>query len=90
MKCERCRAELGTMAARLNKVNASLHNLGLTYHTSLPVYQIDSILVDNGFVATDWTGVSTRLHQEVGDGKWLSIVCHRMESGNWEVVAYVN
>lgn len=36
------------------------------------------------------TGLDGRKHVEIGEGKWLSMSWHRMESGRYEVVAYVN
>jgi hypothetical protein len=33
---------------------------------------------------------SLRLHEQVGEGKWLSLSLYQMESGRFEVVAYVS
>lgn len=92
--CTNCNAKLPTMARRLAHVNVALWQLGLTYHKTLPIHAIDSALTAHGFVSTAvWTfcpGGEVKLHEPVGDGKWLSVSAHKMESGNWEVVAYVN
>ncbi len=82
------------LATRLRRVNFVLHKLGLTFHSPLPIYAIDSALVAGGFSVTrEWTRVSNtemKVHEEVGDGKWFSVSAYKMDSGNWEVVAYVN
>ncbi len=92
--CENCKTALPSLTRRLVRVNSELWQLGLEYHRLLPVHAINSALATHGFSATSvWTfqpGGEVRLHEEVGEGKWLSLSAHRMESGNWEVVAYVN
>lgn len=94
MKCESCNAEIPTLSRRLRRVNSELHQLGLTYHQRVPVASIDSALRANGFSETGcWSflpGQQFRIHDEVGDGKWITVSGYRMESGNWEIVAYVN
>ena len=92
MNCETCKAKLPTLHTRLLRVNSELHQLGLSYWDYLPVYQVDSALTNHGFAATDlWqAGNDGRHHEEVGEGKWLSVSWHKMESGRYEVVAYVN
>ena len=74
-------------------VNEKFHTLGQTYWSYLPVYQIDSILVEAGFEATEpaiYCGRDGSIHEEVGNGKWLSMTWHKMESGRYEIVAYLN
>lgn len=94
MNCQTCEAKLPTLKTRLTRVNEALHKLGLNYHNFLPVYDVDAALVDNGFNATElWDsriGDVTRIHEEVGEGKWVTVVCTKMDSGRWELVAYVN
>lgn len=75
------------------EVNSRLYDLGKVYHAYIPVYEIDSILVDNGFEATEpaiYCGADGKDHQEVGHGKYLSLAWHKMESGRYEIVAYLN
>ena len=92
--CEKCQETLPTLSTRLRKVNYELWTLGFKYHRLLPVNEIDSTLERYGFhVSSVWRfrgGDEAKVHEEVGEGKWLSFSAHRMESGNWEVVAYVN
>jgi hypothetical protein len=92
MNCETCNAKLPTLRTRLLRVNETLYKLGLEYHTFLPVYKVDEALEENGFHATEYwnEGNCVRVHEEVGDGKWLSLYAHKMDSGRWEVTAYVN
>jgi hypothetical protein len=93
--CTQCNAQIPTLDRRQRRVNSELHQLGLTYHKFLPVASVDSALRANGFAETScWAfqpghGV-VRIHEEVGDGKWLTLHAYKMASGNWEVVAYVN
>lgn len=92
--CTECKSKIPTLARRLMRVNSELHQLGLEYHANLgPVFHaLDLILVKHGFLETDthFSGVTGRLHQHVGDDKWLSLTAYRMESGRYEIVAYVN
>lgn len=94
MICENCKATLPTLKTRSNRVNDALYSLGLLYHQFLPVNAIDHILTENGFSATSrWEfapGGQVRVHEEIGEGKWLSVTAHKMVTGRWEVVAYVS
>ena len=75
MNCETCNAKLPTLKTRLARVNEALHALGLPYHVYLPVFQVDTALIDNGFRATglwDEFNGTARTHEEVGDGKWVT------------------
>ncbi len=77
----------------LNKINEALYQIGLTYWDCLPIYKIDSILVDNGLEATEaaiYCGRDGSTHEEVGQGKYLTLNWHKMESGRYEIVAYLN
>lgn len=94
MNCETCNTKLPTLKTRLHRVNEALHTIGLAYHPHLPIEAIDRALTANGFMETSrWEfapGQKVTVHEEVGDGKWVSISAYRMESGRWEVTAYVN
>ena len=76
------------------KVNAVLHELGRAYHDGLPISQIDSALEAYGFSATEpaiYCGRDGNCSpMQVGDRTWLSLSWHKMESGRYEVTAYVN
>lgn len=74
-------------------VNNGLYTLGLKFHAYLPIYEIDSILVEAGFNATEpaiYCGRDGQIHEEVGHGKYLTMTWHKFESGSYEVVAYLN
>ena len=96
MNCETCKAKIPSLRTRLNRVNEALAGIGSIYYHSLgnAVYEIDSALEANGFAATEWDGTvygnTRRVNEEVGDGKYVHISLYRLESGRWEVVAYVN
>ena len=93
-RCTDCQARIPSLKARLNRVNGILADLGRRYHDYLPVFQIDTALIESGFEPLDATvsflGCEGRTHEPVGEDKWISISWHRMDSGRWEVVAYVN
>lgn len=75
------------------KVNDQLYLLGLAYHDFIPVYQIDEILTSNGFDATEpgmYCGRIGRVHEPVGQNRYLTINWHKMPSGKYEIVAYLN
>jgi hypothetical protein len=75
------------------RVNDKFYTLGLLYHDGVPVNLIDTLLVDNGFEATEpaiYCGRDGKVHEEVGHGKWLSLTWHKMESDRFEIVAYLN
>ena len=91
MICETCKAKIPTLATRLRRVNSKLYQLGLTYHQSVPFEQIHCALSNHGFgPLTDEAGNATSLHANVGGKSWIHITWHRMSSGKYEVVAYVN
>ena len=77
-----------------NRVNGVLYRLGLKYHDYIPVYEIDSALVNNGFEATEpaiYCGADGQIHEEVGHGMYLTMTWHKMEeTGRYEIVAYLN
>jgi hypothetical protein len=98
MNCATCNAKIPTLARRQNRVNEALAKLGQIYHKYNPVEKIQDILMESGFEATssyysEFTGTcgaSKGYSEAVGDGKWLHVSLYRMESGNYEIVAYVN
>lgn len=94
MNCETCQVKLPTLKTRLNRVNDALYSIGLTYHQFLPTKAIDYALTQNGFSETSrWEFAprgKVKVHDEVGEGKWISVTAYKMPSGRWEVIAYVN
>ena len=76
-----------------NMVNNTLHDLGTRYHDGLPITEIDAALVEGGFAQTEpaiYCGRDGSCHQQVGGRTWLSLSWHKMESGRYEITAYVN
>lgn len=74
-------------------VNNELSNLGKKYHDGLPIQQIDDILDAYDFKETEpaiYCGRDGRTNEKVGDRTWLSLSWHKMDSGRYEVVAYVS
>lgn len=96
MLCENCNSKIPTTQSRQRKVNDALHALGLVYYEHLgdALVRTYDALRANGFTEPEvgYTLPSNqgRIHGEVGDGKWLTVNFFRMESGRYEVVAYVN
>lgn len=96
MNCETCQAKLPTLKTRLTRVNEALHQLGMEYHDTLSysLSAIDRTLAANNFKEIEshpiFSGQGGALHQEVGEGKWLTVSWYRFESGRYEVTAYVN
>jgi hypothetical protein len=94
--CTNCQSKIPSLRARKQAVNADLHKLGLIYHDTIPMYQINTILGYHNFenagalLSNYIDGRTERLHEEIGEGLWLTASFYRMESGRWEVVAYVN
>lgn len=79
--------------ARAN-VNDKIGFVGRMYHDSLAsaLHIIDHYLLEEGF-----TGLSDgiycgdgRVHEQVGPHTYISLTYHRMESGRYEIVAYLS
>jgi len=87
--CTECKAKIPTISTRRKRVNEALHYLGTYYHNILPLSRINEILEENGFSPATFSQIG-HVHEYVEDGTWLSVSYYRMDSGNWEVVAYVN
>ena len=74
-------------------VNEALAHLGTLYHHGLPIEDIDNALILAGFNATEpaiYCGRDGHSHEQVGPNTWLSLSWHKMESGRYEVTAYVS
>ena len=75
------------------EVNAHLSDMGARYHDGIPVQEIDGILCQHGFNATEpaiYCGREGRAHEQVGEKTWLSLTWFKMPSGRYEIVAYVS
>src|ERR1700676_2763472 len=98
MNCDTCKVKIPTLRTRLSRVNSELHQLGLTYQENMgdAFRRIDSALLCHGFADTNSAegnaGTDTSFHVCVSSdtASWLHVTWHRMESGRYEVVAYVN
>ncbi len=94
--CPECGRKMTPLLTRVKRVNEALYALPSVYYTTLGggLSAIYDVLKQEGFEVPE-VGYSLpkpegRLHVGIGDGIWLSVSWYRMESGNYEVVAYVN
>ena len=76
------------------RANNELHALTFNrYHNGLALEEIDLILVRNGFdplTPAIYCGRDGGMHEQVGLRTWVSMTWHRMESGRYEIVAYLS
>lgn len=57
------------------------------------LHTIDGWLVEEGFSALSdgvYCGEDGRIHEQVGPHTWLSLSWYKMESGRYEIVAYLS
>jgi hypothetical protein len=74
-------------------LNTKLYNLGCTDHDGLPLHLIDGWLTEEGFNSLTegiYCGHEGGVHEQVGPHTWLALTYYRMESGRYEVVAYLS
>ena len=82
-------AEERKARARANKALAALP----CYHPHIPLADIDAILTRHGFTATAeavYCGREGRSAEQVGRSTYLSLSWYRMDSGRYEIVAYLS
>ena len=83
----------GTERKARKRANNALYEVGLKYHDGLALVIIDDILQCNGFApmqaAIYWEG-DGQCHEQVGPRTWITLAWHRMESGRYEIVVYLN
>lgn len=75
------------------RANEVLHKMGRVYHDSVPLADVSELLRWNGFEPLEdmlLCGREGSLHENVGRNRWLSLTWYKMESGRYEVVAYVS
>ena len=76
-------------------VNRKLQNVSRTYWKTLsaPLHVIDGWLREEGFTALAdgiYTGTEGRVHEQVGPRTWIALTWCKMESGHYEIVAYLS
>jgi hypothetical protein len=79
----------------VKRANDVLADLGKKYHNSIPLQAISDILEVNGFDPSKvgngiFVGASGRAHEPVGFGVYLTMTWYKMESGQYEIVAYLS
>jgi len=77
------------------RVNAALALMGRIYHTGLPLDAICKLLTENGFNPSELDGIYCGHDGRIGSVSvsnytYFAMTWHRMESGRFEVVAYVS
>jgi hypothetical protein len=76
------------------RVNNALHGLvSNRYFESVPLDTVNALLQTYGFKELEPTllcGREGRLHEAVGNNRWLCLTWYKMESGRYEVDAYVS
>lgn len=96
MLCENCKTKIPTLKTRLVRVNDELFEAGKIYWDTMSeaLRVIENALTRHGFALPEGNEylqvINFRCHTEVGEGKYLTATFYRMESGRYEVIAYVN
>ena len=87
------REQARVLRNNLKRLNKGLYELGRTYHDSVPLDTVNELLSTYLFTELEpmiLCGRDGSIHENVGYNQWLSLTWHKMESGRWEVVAYVS
>lgn len=74
------------------QANNALHALP-TYADGLQLESLDAILTLHGFNTLEpaiYCGRDGQCHEQVGERTWLTFTWHKMESGRYELVAYLS
>jgi len=80
------------LQADTRRVNRALHAFG-NYHDFIPLDAVNIELADAGFDELPdmlLCGAQGSINESVGRNRWLSLTWYKMESGRYEVVAYVS
>lgn len=79
-------------AADRKKLNSKFCTLCKTYFPHIPTQEIKTILNEFGLDLEDgiYTGRSGESIEHVGAGVYLRLTWYKLESGNFEIVAYVS
>jgi hypothetical protein len=77
-----------------NKANKALADLSRKYHQGIPTTELTNILDQAGFDSRPLEGIYTgrdgKSHDQVGPKTWLALSWHKMDSGNYEINAYLS
>jgi hypothetical protein len=63
------------------------------YHRWIPTGDIDAALEASGLRRLEpaiYCGRQGRINEQVGERTWLTMTWYRLDSGNYEIVAYVS
>ena len=85
--------QLRVIRGNVRRVNDVLHAMGLCNHANVPLDTVNDALTTYGFDSLEpmiLCGREGRIHEYVGRDKWLALSWYKMESGRYEVVAYVS
>ena len=93
--CQKSAAKLERYAEKASRrvVNEKLYELGKSYHDGLPLAVIDGWLEDEGFgkvIDGIYCGNDGKILEQVGPHSWFAMTWHRMQSGRYEIVAYLS
>ena len=79
-------------ATRRRRVNGRLHGLPI-YHPFIPIEFFDEILESNDFQPLEgaiYCGREGQVNEQVGPRTWLTFTWYKMDTGRYEIVAYVH
>ena len=76
-------------------VNRKLQDAGRKYWETLsvPLHAISGWLIEEGFTGMAdgiYCGVDGSVHEQVGPHTWIALQWHKMESGRFEINAYLS
>lgn len=74
------------------KINKALDALCKRYFKEIPISEIQSILNEFELKIPDgiYCGREGESMEEIGNGVWLRMTWYKLQSGNFEIVAYVS
>lgn len=92
MTTKRDRKEINRCTRRLN---VELAKIGKEHYDHLPIVRISNLVEEWGFSADELEGIycghEGRVHQSIGDGKFIVITWARVGDRNrFEIVSYVS
>ena len=81
------------LASDTRWANRILYEVGQRFHDSVPLDIVNEVLRCKGFNELEsmlLCGREGRLHEPVGRNRWLALTWYKMESGRYEIVAYLS